>query len=600
MLLIFITWLYIGLLSFILGGSLNRISQRILKINAEQVLDFPIVSLIGLGYLSVICNILSIWIPINLTAHLIVLIIISGCLIINFSYLWLNLIAYFKQFGWVSWSLAMIFFLFLVIQSVPISYQTDEHKYYIQTMLWMEKYPVIIGIGNIAPYYTYNSAWHALGAFFRFPFLGFHNLFNDLNGYLYGMIFLYVLPNLQNLLKGKLHYEDLMKVFILVIGYFMLRGSVATITPDASVAFFIWLISTLWLESLIKNKHKSVFIYLITLSLFAFTIKLSAIVLALIPLYFFCKSVIDKQLKQLLYVSILCVVFCLPYATKNVLTSGYLLSPMTMIDIFDVDWKVPKATEEGGLIGFEYLLEPYLTGVTHQRLLLEDEQGNLTEFSERLTFQELFYSYFEKINFYGIFFLVLLFLVVFIQLTLIFHQNSQIKEFTRQADFKIIVFITYLGLFFLIFLLPSWKSASYRIGMGFLLFYISATIPLLKFLVSKIYQKYLAYILFFMISVAIIKSVYNVEDKFVIFWNNWQLPPQYPEIATKAVRMGGFNFNVVIQDESSKEVRGCWGSSIPCYPSYPVWVLPRGEHIEDGFKWNPIYKDRYGGKNSLE
>ncbi|MDX2304504.1 MAG: hypothetical protein NW226_16980 [Microscillaceae bacterium] len=584
MLFIFIIWLYIAFVSYILGSFVLKLSFRFLQISVGQMDNFPIISLIGLGYLSVICNVLSLFMPMRLMAHLIVLSLLLAILLGNYKHLWQNIQSYFGQFQGRTRILLAVFFTFLAVQSLPISYRTDESSYYIQTIRWMEQYPVIMGLGNIAPCYSYNSSWHLLCAFFRCSFLGFDNLFNDLNGYLYGMIFLYALPGIQLLGRGSARFRELTKIAVIVLGYFLMRGVVATITADMAVAFFVWLILTLWFEELLFQEKNSSWVYLVSLALFVFTIKLSAILLTLVPFYFFWKSIYLQKIRQALYISALCLIFCVPYFTKNVLSSGYLLSPMTMIDVFEVDWKVPKALDQGGLIGFDYLLEPYLTGITHQRELLEDEEGKLTIVGKRLTFKELIIENLIGLNLYSLLFIGSIVLVVIIHAILWIKKPPYFRQISLESDFRMLFMMMYLGILFILFLIPSWKTAQFRIGMGFLLFYISSTLPVLFFLIQEKYQKRAAYVLYVFIILLVIKNLYNVEDKPFLFQNYWLYPPKYPEVPTQKTKVGNITFYVVIQNELPKEIQ-CWGSEIPCYSEYPTWIEARGDGIKDGFRW---------------
>ena len=183
-----------------------------------------------------------------------------------------------------------------------------------------------------------------------------------------------------------------------------------------------------------------------------------------------------------------------------------------------------------------------------------------------------------------------------VQIVLLVKRFPEVHKITQFVDYKMIVFLTYLGIFMIIFLLPSWKSAGYRIGMGYLLFYICATLPLLVLFFKKYKEKFIAFGMFLIVNLLIIKGLYNIENKSQLFQKYTFIPPKYPRANTKVVKIGSIDFHIVIQDEP-KEVKHCWGSPIPCYSEYPGWVLPRGDRLSKGFKWNPVYENRYEKKD---
>lgn len=95
------------------------------------------------------------------------------------------------------------------------------------------------------------------------------------------------------------------------------------------------------LSSLLKDKasliNKRLLFWLVPL--FCVTVKLSSFILCVFILYYVFCFLKGKQYKHLLYYCILAALAILPWLIRNVVVSGYLIYPLSAIDIFSFDWK---------------------------------------------------------------------------------------------------------------------------------------------------------------------------------------------------------------------------------------------------------------------
>ncbi|NJL12766.1 MAG: hypothetical protein HC913_07090 [Microscillaceae bacterium] len=157
----------LAMLFLIVGVATVQGSAQILSQPKQNLGIFQYI-IIGMSIWSGCLNLLSLWLSVSSIMHFIA----SGAavllLLLHYpaikkvimqawcnSYLWIKLIFF-------------IFGFFTVLQSVPITAAMDEGGYYIQTILWMQQYPSVPGLGNLSVTLAYNSAWHKLGAFWWF------------------------------------------------------------------------------------------------------------------------------------------------------------------------------------------------------------------------------------------------------------------------------------------------------------------------------------------------------------------------------------------------------------------------------------------------
>jgi hypothetical protein len=115
----------------------------------------------------------------------------------------------------------------------------------------------------------------------------------------------------------------------------------------------IWIISILLVEKLELGGFQfdilSVAIFL--LSIFALTVKLSAL-----PLIFIAFLIIVQQFRKRDFINSfnlagIGLLVLLPWVIRNVILSGYLVFPVSQIDVFALDWKYPPANADSNRLG---------------------------------------------------------------------------------------------------------------------------------------------------------------------------------------------------------------------------------------------------------
>ncbi|MCU0443754.1 MAG: hypothetical protein MUE85_02475 [Microscillaceae bacterium] len=418
MIFIIVIWAYITFIGLGLGFGLQKMLGNTIK-PPTSLVSLPILILLGLAILAGICTIFSFWVRIGEWVHIFIFVLVLGIYFFNYQAIFDYSKNYFSKISYYSWFILGISFVFAVLQSVPTSYGLDEGFYYITTIKWMSEYPAILGLGNLSTALAYNSNWHILTAFFSFSFLGWQN-FNDLNGYLYVLLILYAIEGIEGLLQQKQIILNFTKAIFIAFSYFFFRPFIALTSADFAAGMLTWIVMLELLNQFYDNSENNLKIYvLIGLSCFAFTIKISAIWILIVPVIYIFKTAYELQKSRLFKLIALAFLIVMPYLTRNVITSGYVLYPINIIDIFDFDWKVPKETRLSGMVGYEYVIEPYLTGITHHEKYILNEQNQVVISHQRLSFGEWITNFVNNRNLYDFILAVFIILAGFIYLLVV-------------------------------------------------------------------------------------------------------------------------------------------------------------------------------------
>lgn len=230
---------------------------------------------------------------------------------------------------------ALAFLLVMILVSYQSSLNNDSGLYYIQFVKWVNEYPVVPGLANLHDRLGFNSHWHLFTAAFNlYPLVEFSG--NDLNGLLFFLVALGSLESASRLRDKASTYDLIWAIFPLP--FFLLMRYLTSDAPDLPST----LIPLIYFSLLIQGKKNASLPIILTLILFASTIKvLSALhMIAVLPLIYW--KVQRKDWNSLISTSILVCIVVLPWLGRNIIQTGYLVFPMESIDLFSFDWKVPK------------------------------------------------------------------------------------------------------------------------------------------------------------------------------------------------------------------------------------------------------------------
>lgn len=212
----------------------------------------------------------------------------------------------------------------------------DTLLYHAQAIRWINEYGAVKGIANLVPRMGFNNS------IFCFYALGANGLYGEgvhsLLGFVLWIFSMYFLETSVRCITSKRY--GIAVYSLSMLAYVILNAGVGstylTDYPANCLAGFI-LIEWLLADGDIVKKE----CFLCVLAVVLATIKVSMapiLLLAVHPIYVLCK---DRQYKKIVASVVACIIMGLPFVIRNVIISGWLLFPLSAIDLFDVSWKVP-------------------------------------------------------------------------------------------------------------------------------------------------------------------------------------------------------------------------------------------------------------------
>lgn len=337
MLATLIIWSYTGLLLFSYGRAATHIFQYVFGKNSEEKVSLPFVLLIGLVVLTVFASILNVFIPLGAASAVIFL---AG-----------------GVFGWLAsrrqvfvlqtprhpltWILLAFIALTVLENATHPPSSSDTALYHAQTIRWFETYQAVPGLGNLHHRLAFNSSWLVINAAFSFAFLGVQS-FHPMSGILFLCSMLYFTEGLETLITKKRTTSAILKVLLLPLSFYLLSSDISSPATDMPVTLLTWVILVLWVEELETGGRPGIrIIGVFILSFFTLTIKLSAIPLLGFAGFILTLYIFERQWQKVLLLGLAGMVILLPWIVRSVILSGYLVFPVTQIDFFPVDWKIP-------------------------------------------------------------------------------------------------------------------------------------------------------------------------------------------------------------------------------------------------------------------
>lgn len=355
-------WIYMFFINCAAGLGVLSLINRCLGHRQKQVGIMPAL-LAGVISITVYTEIFSIFDRIGMEAHLL-LVFLSVLSAVCF---WKN----FRQsaqaiknylFSWEA-ALGLIFLLFTAYFASRGLQHTDTGIYHAQAIRWYEEYGLVKGLGNLQQHFAYNSAYLAYASIFSMKWLLGRSL-HMTTGFMQVILCIWAICGLRHIGSHKSHAADGCRAAILIYALVNAEGTMSPATDYGTMYLSLWIL-TLWaqiacgerscfqpadkesapLSSASAPLPDSLESYslLCVAAVCAATFKLSAgllVLLVLYPAFWLLKT--GNYKKIFLFIGLgLLVLF--PFLARNYLLSGWLIYPFSAIDIFQVDWKIPKS-----------------------------------------------------------------------------------------------------------------------------------------------------------------------------------------------------------------------------------------------------------------
>ena len=344
MLITLLSWLLIFAISLIIGFFLLKIC----KFGGIKTLDVTILS--GMVFLTVYAQFFSLFAKVGLLSNLILLLF---CIIIGVIYRKDLLVYIMSGAGFSSTTSKHVLFgitVFIILISVFLAsgpvIQYDTYLYHAQAIRWIEESGIIPGLGNLHNRLAYNSSIFSLQALFSFSYLKPYSM-HSVNGFFVAFFLLYSVLTLNVFRGQKLAASDLFK-FGLIFYYCFggVKTYVSSPGSDILTLSMVLYIAMKWSELCEKKTGESDdfthdYGLLSLFALWAISVKLSSALMVLLAIYPAIVLIRAKKWRDITLFVIIGFLIVLPFLTRNVIISGYLLYPYPALDFFSFDWKMP-------------------------------------------------------------------------------------------------------------------------------------------------------------------------------------------------------------------------------------------------------------------
>ncbi len=329
MILILLSWLYIFFTAFSFGVAFSKALRL-------QQYDAVLTPILGLFSITLLATAWAFFGPIAIAFHAFLTLLSILFWYRNkavFITLWQTTLFKINSFSFPAKILFIVSSFFILAQSAALPFIIDNESYYIQTIKWINEYGFVKGLANLHLFLGQTSGWHITQSVYSFSFL--YDGFNDLNGFCMLLGNLFAFQKLHSYFtKG--NRMDL--VFgLLPLTYAFLFQFISSPSPDFPIYIFAFILFSVYLKG---DSTTDSFILITILSLFAFFIKVTTVVLLLFPLILLIRNF--KALKQAVFpvVSLSFLVLIL-FVAKNIMLTGYPLFPLVTFGLCYMDYTVP-------------------------------------------------------------------------------------------------------------------------------------------------------------------------------------------------------------------------------------------------------------------
>lgn len=341
MIITLLSWIIIIWMSCILGNTFIRI---VMPETFQGTTKVDVYFVTGLMILNVYAQIYSIFAGVGRLAFSMALVVV---ILLSVRYLIKGIRAgetcrRFINVKPVIWKICISIILagIILILTMKAPEFVDTYLYHVQAIRWIEEYGVVPGLGNLHCRFAYNSAFLVLQALFSFSWIV--EPLHSLNGCLCCFFVVYAVMTNRIFSDEKAYLSDCLK--LLFIPYiFLNQRTLSSPGTDMLAMLLVIYVASKWSECTEKNDNSiQSYSFLCVLAVWALTIKLTTIGSMLLVLFPAVQLIKNHNWKYIIKDLVCGIIVVIPWLARNVLISGYLIYPYSMIDLFPVDWKMPK------------------------------------------------------------------------------------------------------------------------------------------------------------------------------------------------------------------------------------------------------------------
>lgn len=352
-----ILWIYILILSTILGTGTLRIIDHIVGINRSRSdsskvqYSFMAIQLAGLIFITLYSQIWSVFGRVSAVAHigLVVTTIVMAYFVYKKGFPY-DL----KNFLW-SWEGALYIILILATAFFASrgAQHTDTYIYHAEMIRWYEEYGVVTGLGNLQNHFAYNSAYLAYAAIFSMKWIVGQSL-HGTGGFIQALMVVWAMHGLLRMRQHKHHGVDACRVAIIIYAIVNSEYIMSPATDFGALYMVLW-IMTLWVSiawpekednNLAENEidekiHK--YALLCVAICVATTFKLAAGMMVVAAIYPAISLIKNKKVKEIFIYLGLGIIALLPWVIRNIIISGCIVYPLDVFRLSFLEWTIPSA-----------------------------------------------------------------------------------------------------------------------------------------------------------------------------------------------------------------------------------------------------------------
>lgn len=578
MIIAFIVWIYIAFIGYSYGYIFFFLLKKLKIVDRNSSINFFFHTLTGLAFLSSIVGLLSIFYRINIEANIVLTLIAFLPFILRSSdYLnsFLALKSTYKDKG-VMLMVVILYGLWTLFLGVVGDFHMDTGQYHAQAVKWTENYPVVYGLANLFGRLGYNSMFHVLSAFFSLPFLNLGS-FRLLNSFFMLLLGWRVIHLWFGQSRSRFH---LLYFAVLLFNISAFRSMLSSIATDTTVTILVYFVFIEFIEKM-RNEVKisyddaSFWGFLMLLMLIV-TSKISVAPIGVLMLFIAWQAKIWKSPKAMICIVLVGLFAFVPWMVRNVILSGYLVYPFPAIDIFDVDWKVPKHLDMWDEFTSTNSIESDKGWIYSYAFNADLEGVNWRDFI-KLSLWEKYKMWFNLHKGRHLWYLAVL--ALFPIITLFFTSKKSL--ITRPM--QLVGWTAYLGCLFLFSNAPDVRFCISFLVVCSLVMLFSVIKE--QFFSSKLisFTYKIAWGSFFIIWLLLM--VKDVGMKRIFTHENFILKPAaYPRGNFAQYRIGDFVQLVALREQ--RFPYSCWDAPLPCSDHFKTYLELRGKTLQEGFRVN--------------
>lgn len=337
---VLINWIYIGITAYALGFAGSRALEKRFGYRIKGLVNTVAM---GLAAATVYAQLFSVVYRVSLLCNLILLLFGIAVYAINIREMAAGITAELKGKS-VSDVFTAIILVALWAYFTSRGYMhCDSDLYHAQSIRWIEEYGVVKGLGNLHQRLAYNSSLFALSALYGMKYVFGHSM-HAVNGFI-ALLLSLCMTDIKRIFSAKrLRLSDFARIGAIYY-LFLIYDEITSPASDFAVMCTVFFIVVKWLDTLERGeKDVCPYALLCVAGVFAVSLKLTAGFLLLIVISPAVRLVKDRKWKDIMAYLLLGIGVIFPWLLRNIIISGYLIYPYPVIDLFNVDWKLPYAT----------------------------------------------------------------------------------------------------------------------------------------------------------------------------------------------------------------------------------------------------------------